>query len=654
MNQFVNIPVLAANGAGAPVDVSKMGATKTIVVGSVVGGTTVTVEYATDTAGVGPWAPLPNGSFQGPGRVTFDFAAHWLRAVTSSYSSGTPNADCGASGDGATFVEVGAVSVEISALPALKTVVTSGAGILEVSQDGVSWSQAFAFQNAGGQTQRVYGQFARWTGGGTVWIGGAVSGDDNGPPAFSTGITIIYARMTGSDTSGNGTLANPYRTIQRASLDVPLSVPAGTRYKIDCSGVGGVKFTETLPTDYTLSPWAVAESYFFDFADPYFPLATGIAICATPQLVSLVPASDATINLADVTLNTPDPITGLRTLTIAPPRASWGVDGLKGKFVIDAANNQVNCVASGNTTTTISLNTQSTLTFPLRIMEPSAELTGSATNKATLASIGCGSIGFNGLKISTPGQPGLVVDNAGFACAQLCDLDSVGYADGDPARLNVLLACHVYGTTSLGSLNNLTCIRSLFDGAFLFGVLAFPAPTIPFFNACVFDACEPIETTDTGGAPSSPDNFNFNRCVVKNCANPDAAIFFHGNLGQFNRLDIYGNAGFGIWCSNGAGVLRFSRVVTSGPANGGPAGIFVGDGITVNVTPASLANPATRLKGVVDGMVVGDDPFGSPTRTWADFISGADGRPVLNEYDITTAAATGATGTGSKVIGVAG
>lgn len=180
-NVFVNLPVLAANGSGAAVDVSTMGAGKTIVVGGVFDAT-VTIEYATDDVGSGPWAPLPSGSFQQPGRVTFDFAAHWMRAKTSSYKSGSANADVGASDAGSSFVQVGSSPADISALPALKTVVSSGACIVEISEDGVSYSQAFAFQGAGGQTQRVYGQFARVVGGASVWMGGAGEGASTPAP----------------------------------------------------------------------------------------------------------------------------------------------------------------------------------------------------------------------------------------------------------------------------------------------------------------------------------------------------------------------------------------------------------------------------------------------------------------------------------------
>src|SRR5271154_2323637 len=65
--------------------------------------------------------------------------------------------------------------------------------------------------------------------------------------AFAVSTTTIYARVTGSDTTGNGTLTNPYRTFQRAIRDVPLLPAPGARYIVDITGIG----TEVFPPNYT-------------------------------------------------------------------------------------------------------------------------------------------------------------------------------------------------------------------------------------------------------------------------------------------------------------------------------------------------------------------------------------------------------------------
>ena len=51
-------------------------------------------------------------------------------------------------------------------------------------------------------------------------------------------LITIYVRPTGSDAVGTGDLANPYRTHDRARLDVPNVLPPHTRYVIDTQGCG--------------------------------------------------------------------------------------------------------------------------------------------------------------------------------------------------------------------------------------------------------------------------------------------------------------------------------------------------------------------------------------------------------------------------------
>lgn len=162
-NVFFDIPVPTANGAGAAVDVSTMGKTKSFVIG---GGfrCCVNIEYALDDIGT-EWAPL--ATFLQSGNLTIDVAAHWLRAVTSEYQSGAPNVDVGGNDAGlvmATLTGDGA-SVDISTLPGFKTVIvpTGFVGTIDISEDGSDWAQVFSFQTgaAAGQSREFYGQFAR-------------------------------------------------------------------------------------------------------------------------------------------------------------------------------------------------------------------------------------------------------------------------------------------------------------------------------------------------------------------------------------------------------------------------------------------------------------------------------------------------------------
>lgn len=105
-NVFLNIPVPTSDGAGAAVDVSAMGKTKSLVIG---GGfrATVNVEYAIGDTPT-DWAPL--ATFLQAGNLTIDVACQWIRAVTSDYVSGTPNLDVG-SNDGVDRYVIGSPNV---------------------------------------------------------------------------------------------------------------------------------------------------------------------------------------------------------------------------------------------------------------------------------------------------------------------------------------------------------------------------------------------------------------------------------------------------------------------------------------------------------------------------------------------------------------
>lgn len=186
-NVFVNLPVPAANGNGASVDVAAMGATKTIIVGGSFLAT-VTIEYSPAPAG-NFWAPVPSGSFvNGPGRVVVELAAQRMRAVTSGYKSGAPNADVGAPYAPGSFLQLTGVSGSIATMPPFKTVLVDGPCNVEISEDNVSFSQVFSFQGFGAQSGTVVGQFAKVTNGVTCWMGAAAPGIDAEPSNGSLAI----------------------------------------------------------------------------------------------------------------------------------------------------------------------------------------------------------------------------------------------------------------------------------------------------------------------------------------------------------------------------------------------------------------------------------------------------------------------------------
>lgn len=169
-NQFVNIPVPAANGSGAAVDMSTFGAVKTIAVaGPFVA--SVTIEISNEVVPT-TWSPLI--TFNNPDGSVQDVACHWMRATVSGYKSGTPACDIGGNDDGTFFANLPATvgngtgaAVDVSTLPIYKTITVGGTYQgnvqIEVSEDGLArWSQInFGFPTPGQQSQIITAQFMR-------------------------------------------------------------------------------------------------------------------------------------------------------------------------------------------------------------------------------------------------------------------------------------------------------------------------------------------------------------------------------------------------------------------------------------------------------------------------------------------------------------
>src|SRR5215510_7653874 len=108
-------------------------------------------------------------------------------------------------------------------------------------------------------------------------------------PEFGLKTFIIYVRLAGDDSTGNGSEQFPFRTLQNAARYVPAEIPAGHRYIIDVTGI-----TETLPEDYTLPPWEGAETVSL-LSGSQFVFGAAVAIQATPRLVLGIPAVEAVI-----------------------------------------------------------------------------------------------------------------------------------------------------------------------------------------------------------------------------------------------------------------------------------------------------------------------------------------------------------------------
>lgn len=223
-NLFINVPSQAANGSGAAVDFSTMGASKSIVVDGSWPETmqpTIVIEINNDPAAAAPWAPI--AVFQGAGNKVVDVACHWIRATVSNFKQGTaPDIDIGGQTAVVNFATliapagngVGA-SVNVSALGPYKSVHVAqpfrGNLIVELSTDGATdWGQPFSTQTQGVMSGVFTANFARVR--------------RSGVPLIDPGLPEVYLGATESAGGGGGTgvdvedegiplAGNPYTTL---------------------------------------------------------------------------------------------------------------------------------------------------------------------------------------------------------------------------------------------------------------------------------------------------------------------------------------------------------------------------------------------------------------------------------------------------------
>ena len=271
-------------------------------------------------------------------------------------------------------------------------------------------------------------------------------------PPFALVTTTIYARITGNDHNGKGTLAKPYRTFQRAIRDVPNIPGPGQRFIVDVTGIG----VEQFPFSYCLPAISFpALDYDNDTSIPYFYSGAGLRVRALPRLASTISAYDAVINNTAGAVISADPDTNLITLTISSPRASWTPAHLRNKQIIRTVGSHfAGCVIVDVTPTTLTL-TNNANNFNgavqggpgvgplflapgevLQIVEPSATFQADPNSPAVddfadtfvgiLSTVN--SIAFQGIKVTQPGS-GFPVALGSMNCPnapfELCDLEGL-------------------------------------------------------------------------------------------------------------------------------------------------------------------------------------------------------------------------------------
>jgi len=181
-----------------------------------------------------------------------------------------------------------------------------------------------------------------------------------GGPLIDTEV-VIYARPTGSDLTGDGSLAHPYATYVRARRDIPMYVLPHTFYTIDITGI-----SETLPDHYIDPPVHGGNRGFsvdlWDLASPR-DLLWGppcvLRVVAMPTVLS-------TITAPHVVSQSVDPVTTSQCtvytdLTLAP-------GALVGKLIIGSGSMEYGFITK-NTVTDIETTFYRPFTAPLSICD---------------------------------------------------------------------------------------------------------------------------------------------------------------------------------------------------------------------------------------------------------------------------------------------
>lgn len=247
MATFLDLPAPAANASGAPVDVSAMGAVKTIVVKG--NGTAydpfVLIEFSNDDANL-IWTPLVQ--FMVPGVKQISVVARFLRATVKNYSQGgAPTVSVGGAEATVEFGELIApagngegAAVDTSALPGYKTIQVSGTfkGVcnVQVSTDaGVAYATVASFSSlspGGAQwSGEVYANRMR------ISRNGILDREPSpGLPVIDIAAVDLGGGMTGLVVEDGGASEGTFTTIDFTGDGVTATDAGGGKVTVDIPG----------------------------------------------------------------------------------------------------------------------------------------------------------------------------------------------------------------------------------------------------------------------------------------------------------------------------------------------------------------------------------------------------------------------------------
>jgi hypothetical protein len=417
----------------------------------------------------------------------------------------------------------------------------------------------------------------------------------------------IYARATGHDTNGDGTLENPYRTFYRCMQDLPMNAD-GRVFYIDISGIGTevrdqvtVSFPPLVGGGGLYNTVTHPLQEFEDAGNNYFREGVVNIVASPTVLHSFTPTSQ-----------TSDSHTNNKNLVSTG--AGWAPDEFKGKFVTNYTDGMY--VIFGNTEDTLSIGRSSTLSGEIHIVEPSAVLKyGSASRpdystftphfdfSPLQASLAIWGVGFE-----SPTNT-VAVDISVTNMVQItgCTFDGI-YVRG----YNFLEMNGVYtspGTFVIVGGTTMYCRYSLIDKPGYFDLGSAGADAHVIYNSMVDGADQfPHYLSEGTGYAYQPGSLTMvSTTVVSGTTNGIQVA--HGSPVTLDRVSIKDCPGDAIKVSEG-GHLTVRRTYGSGST---------GYGINVqNGAQVLLRDTATNVTGDMGDFKVGV----LSSDTWANFNSG--------------------------------
>lgn len=570
----LNLPAPVGIGPGPAVDVSILAAQKSLLVGGGFRGV-VHVEMTNEAVPTEPgWIQV--ATFTSAGEQSLLAVARFMRIRVVS---GFPNAGVSAEQVSSSYLALPATagagtgaSVDTSALGNLRTV-TIGASfggvlIVEASEDGVDWIQVLAAVGRAARTVLLSAPRMRTR---RVIPPGTVPGDT---PIVNVGSSQadlvadelfierqpfatrrIYARTTGSDITGDGTLTNPYATFGRAMADVPRDYD-GVDYVVDITGL-----TDTFPDQYIMPRIVAAGRVTFDFTPGLiFPWRAPFRVEADPTLIqSITPTSQTT-----------DPVDGL--VTINDLTQAWVIDQYKGFIAVGSGVLEIGVIAS-NTATALEVTSTSIFTAPVRIMQLSAtlQITDAGNPRAALSLVPDTDMIFAGVQFrhANPTANAYSIEARGGAAAAvrfyLCGFQGMSLEQ----RSIFAEGCYFMDTS--GSTKDILQEASAesFSWCFLenqtFQAYGDGGDGGNGYFACIVDDCNPIGHNSFSANNEPEITYQIDNLRIRDAKN-DGVQFEGGNRCSVRNSTINTSVGDAVQAT-GPGMLELRNV--QGAGNGG-------------------------------------------------------------------------------------